>query len=108
LKLDIEVSAKSQINEGNQNAYELPKGIYTLADLRAIGQRDNVCPYFLARTYASQADVLLCHQQFVLDPRFRNILPTDADAIVVFDECLEIENDCIDTMSLHMNKHMLD
>ena len=46
----------------------------------------------------------------MLDPRWKSVLSThlDADAIVVFDDCTNIEGDCIDYLSLHLNRHLVE
>ena len=34
-----------------QDRYQMPRGIFTLDDLRELGKREGMCPYFLARRY---------------------------------------------------------
>ena len=69
-----------------------------------------MCPYFLARQYLREADVVVMSQQYMLDPRLKAVLSTHLDegAIVVFDDCTNIENDCINYRSLYLNKQLVD
>lgn len=93
-----------------RDTYKFPKGVYTLADLQALGHSTQMCPYFLARQFFGEADVVVMSQQYMLDPRWKSVLSThlDADAIVVFDDCTNIEGDCIDYLSLHLNRHLVE
>jgi len=34
-----------------QDRYQMPRGIFTLDDLRELGKQEGMCPYFLARRY---------------------------------------------------------
>lgn len=34
-----------------QDSFQMPRGIYTLDDLRAFGKKHSMCPYFLARHF---------------------------------------------------------
>ncbi|GJM94578.1 hypothetical protein PR202_ga11235 [Eleusine coracana subsp. coracana] len=47
----------------------MPPGVYTLADLRALGRERRVCPYFLARQMVKYANVVVYSYQYLLDPK---------------------------------------
>jgi len=56
------------------DSYQLPKGIYTLEDLREYGKKHNMCPYFLARHFLLQANVIVYNYSYMLDPKISNLV----------------------------------
>lgn len=87
----------------------LPSGIYNLEDLKEIGQKKNWCPYFLARYAIQHANVIVYSYHYLLDPKIAEIVSKDLpkQSVVVFDEAHNIDNVCIDSMSLSINKRLL-
>lgn len=49
----------------------IPKGVYSLEDLKEYGRRNVVCPYFLTRYLINHADVIVYNYQYMLDPKVR-------------------------------------
>jgi DNA excision repair protein ERCC-2 len=88
----------------------LPKGVYTLEDLKIYGKRNTLCPYFLARRFLKQADVVIYTYHYLLDPKIAQMVSKEIskDAIIVFDEAHNIDNVCIDSMSIDITKPLLD
>ncbi|XP_034494367.1 general transcription and DNA repair factor IIH helicase subunit XPD isoform X4 [Ailuropoda melanoleuca] len=70
----------------------LPAGIYNLDDLKALGRRQGWCPYFLARYSIAE----LVSKELA------------RKAVVVFDEAHNIDNVCIDSMSVNITRRTLD
>jgi Rad3-related DNA helicase len=46
----------------------------------------------------------------MLDPRLKNIVSShlNDDAIIVFDECNNIEKDSINSLSMYLNRDLID
>jgi DNA excision repair protein ERCC-2 len=88
----------------------MPKGIYTLDDLREFGKKQGMCPYFLARHFLLQSNVIVYNYSYMLDPKISNLVSKELqkDCIVVFDECHNIDNACIEAFSLNLNRRTLE
>jgi DNA excision repair protein ERCC-2 len=81
-------------------------GIYTFDDLSEIGAQNRVCPYFLARRLLPLADVIVYSYQYLLNPRVSGEISQQmkSDCIVVFDEAHNIDNVCIEALSVRINR----
>jgi DNA excision repair protein ERCC-2 len=68
-----------------------------------------MCPYFLARQFLTQANIIVYNYSYLLDPKIANLVSAELqkDCIVVFDECHNIDNACIEAFSLNMNRTAL-
>lgn len=89
---------------------EVPQGIYSLDDLREFGTQKGWCPYFMTRHLLHHASILVYNYQYMLDPKVANIVSREleAESIVVFDEAHNIDNVCIEALSVTLDKRMLD
>jgi len=69
-----------------------------------------MCPYFLARRFLNFANVIVYNYAYMLDPKISNLVSAELqkDCIVVFDECHNIDNACIEAMSMNMDRKMLE
>ncbi|KAK2500624.1 hypothetical protein MC885_006492 [Smutsia gigantea] len=88
----------------------LPAGIYNLDDLKALGRRQGWCPYFLARYSILHANVVVYSYHYLLDPKIADLVSKELarKAVVVFDEAHNIDNVCIDSMSVNITRRTLD
>uniref|UniRef100_A0A8C4M2G6 General transcription and DNA repair factor IIH helicase subunit XPD n=1 Tax=Equus asinus asinus TaxID=83772 RepID=A0A8C4M2G6_EQUAS len=88
----------------------LPSGIYNLDDLKAVGRRQGWCPYFLARYSILHANVVVYSYHYLLDPKIADLVSKELarKAVVVFDEAHNIDNVCIDSMSVTITRRTLD
>eukprot|EP00930_Biecheleria_cincta_P069750 TRINITY_DN57455_c0_g1_i1.p1 TRINITY_DN57455_c0_g1~~TRINITY_DN57455_c0_g1_i1.p1 ORF type:complete len:836 (-),score=161.87 TRINITY_DN57455_c0_g1_i1:48-2555(-) len=106
----------------------LDTGIYTIEDLRAEGLKEEVgwCPYYAARRLIQASSVVVLNYQYVLDPKVSLAsalggapsLPGQAHglqgskgtepSIVVFDEAHNIDDVCIESFSVKLNRQRLD
>ncbi|XP_020526855.1 DNA repair helicase XPD isoform X2 [Amborella trichopoda] len=88
----------------------LPPGVYTLQDLRAYGREKGWCPYFLARHMIRFANVVVYNYQYLLDPKVAGIISREMqrECIVVFDEAHNIDNVCIEALSVNIRQQTLD
>lgn len=88
----------------------VPPGIWTLADLMERGRRTTTCPYFTIRRMMPFVDVIIYSFHYLLDPKVAEQVSKDLskDAIVVFDEAHNIDNVCIESLSIDLTRPMLD
>jgi DNA excision repair protein ERCC-2 len=88
----------------------LPPGVYTLADLRQFGRKKGWCPYFLARHMIAYANVVVYNYQYLLDPKVSSLVSRELEreCVVVFDEAHNIDNVCIEALSVNVRRQTLD
>jgi DNA excision repair protein ERCC-2 len=88
----------------------LPAGVYTLHDLRTYGRQKKWCPYFLARHMLAYCNVLVYNYQYLLDPKVAGLVSKslERECIVVFDEAHNIDNVCIEALSVNLRQQTLD
>ena len=115
----VREKAKSDKNIKLCNFYEkfnledqdklLPSGVYNLDDLKQVGMKNSWCPYFLARYLIQHANVVIYSYHYLLDPKIAEIVSKELpkQSVIVFDEAHNIDNVCIDSMSLSMNRRLL-
>lgn len=98
-----------QFDASGRNTY-LKSGAYNLEDLKNFGREKNYCPYFLARWAIGQASIIVYSYHYLLDPKIAEVVSKDLvrNAVVVFDEAHNIDNICIDSMSVKINRRLLD
>ena len=95
-------------NHGAKNL--LPAGVYTLDDLRNLGRENKWCPYYMARHMIQFANVIVYNYAYVIDPKISQMVSKDIgkDSILVFDEAHNIDNVCIESLSLNLNRRTLE
>ncbi|XP_078161794.1 RAD3-like DNA-binding helicase protein [Carex rostrata] len=88
----------------------LPAGVYTLGDLRTFGREKGWCPYFLARQMIRYANVVVYSYQYLLDPKVASFISKEMqkECVVVFDEAHNIDNVCIEALSVSIRKQTLE
>lgn len=96
--------------EEHGREFPIPPGIYDLDDLKAFGKNKLWCPYFLARYSILHANVVVYSYHYLLDPKIADIVSKEMSktSVVVFDEAHNIDNVCIDSMSININKRTLE
>ncbi|KAF7818311.1 general transcription and DNA repair factor IIH helicase subunit XPD [Senna tora] len=92
------------------SAAVLPPGVYTLQDLRAFGKEKGWCPYFLARHMVQFANVVVYSYQYLLDPKVAGIISKEMqrESVVVFDEAHNIDNVCIEALSVSVRRQTIE
>ncbi|KAF8338096.1 uncharacterized protein EI90DRAFT_3279597 [Cantharellus anzutake] len=88
----------------------IPPGIWTLADVQQHGVKNGTCPYFTIRRMMPFVDVIIYSFHYLLDPKVAEQVSKELskDAIVVFDEAHNIDNVCIESLSIDLTRPMLD
>lgn len=114
-----------------QKSRLLESGIYTIEDLKEIGLKNggSWCPYFAARRLIQSADVVVLSYHYVLDPKVsvasqlgggtifdhqfqggkggQQSVASEA-SIIVFDEAHNIDDVCVEAMSVKMDRLRLE
>ncbi|XP_031835490.1 general transcription and DNA repair factor IIH helicase subunit XPD isoform X1 [Nomia melanderi] len=88
----------------------VPPGIYSIDDLKEYGRDRNWCPYFLARFTILHAQIVVYSYHYLLDPKIAETVSKELSksSVVVFDEAHNIDNVCIDSMSVKINRRLLE
>ncbi|KAG0233590.1 DNA-dependent ATPase of the nucleotide excision repair factor 4 complex [Actinomortierella wolfii] len=88
----------------------LEDAIYTLDDIKTISKSKGICPYYLARRLIGYADVIIFSYHYLLDPKIADLITKElsANSIVVFDEAHNIDNVCIDSLSIDIMRPTLE
>ena len=85
-------------------------GINTLDELKRNCKERQICPYFLSRLGLMNANVIIYSYSYLLDPKISTLISNEIskDSIVVFDEAHNIDNVCLEAMSIHLNRTTLE
>ncbi|KPJ11496.1 TFIIH basal transcription factor complex helicase XPD subunit [Papilio machaon] len=88
----------------------LPYGVYTMDDLKQYGADRNWCPYFLSRFAIIHADIVVYSYHYLLDPKIAEVVSKELhkEAVVVFDEAHNIDNVCVDSLSVRITRRTID
>ncbi|CAH3021785.1 unnamed protein product, partial [Porites evermanni] len=89
---------------------KLSPGVYNLDDLKTVGSKKGWCPYFLARHTIYHANVVVYSYHYLLDPKIADLVSKELEktSVVVFDEAHNIDNVCIESMSVTISRRTLD
>ncbi|KXN70441.1 DNA repair helicase [Conidiobolus coronatus NRRL 28638] len=107
---DIPVCDFFEKLEENDESWKIPSGVYTLEDIKIWSAAHGICPYFLTRRMLKFTDVIIYSYHYLLDPKVASLISKDIakDAIVVFDEAHNIDNVCLESLSIDLNQNILD
>lgn len=96
--------------DSNGREQTLPSGVYGIDDLKKYGKSKGWCPYFLTRYAILYANVVVYSYYYLLDPKIADLVSKELskNAVVVFDEAHNIDNVCIESMSVTITKKTLE
>ena len=88
----------------------IPPGVWTLEELKEYATEKGICPYFAVRRMIGFCDVIVYSFHYLLDPKVAEQVSRELskDAIVVFDEAHNIDNVCIESLSIDLTRPILD
>lgn len=88
----------------------IPSGVYTLDRLKDYGRKKGLCPYFLSRKAMDVANVIIYSYYYLLDPKVADLVSRNLpkETIVVFDEAHNIDNVCIESLSIDIGRRSLN
>ncbi|KAG0098991.1 DNA-dependent ATPase of the nucleotide excision repair factor 4 complex [Podila epicladia] len=107
---DVETCNFYETLENNDVREMVEDAIYTLDDIKDLGKAKNICPYYMARRLLAHSNVIIYSYHYMLDPKIADLISKELskDAIVVFDEAHNIDNVCIDSLSLDIMRPTLE
>lgn len=87
----------------------VPTGVFTLDNLLQYGENHKQCPYFSARRMMPWCNVIIYSYHYLLDPKIAERVSKELskDCIVVFDEAHNIDNVCIESLSIDITEDSL-
>ncbi|PWW72742.1 DNA repair helicase RAD3 [Tuber magnatum] len=87
----------------------IPPGVYTLDGMLKYGEKHTQCPYFTARRMMPFCNVIIYSYHYLLDPKIAERVSKELskDCIVVFDEAHNIDNVCIESLSIDLTDDSL-
>jgi len=87
----------------------VPSGVFTLDGLLKYGEQHKQCPYFSARRMMPFCNVIIYSYHYLLDPKIAERVSKELskDCIVVFDEAHNIDNVCIESLSIDITEDSL-
>lgn len=87
----------------------IPAGVFSIHDMMELGLKRNWCPYYMARHLLNRANVVVYNYQYMLDPKISGLVSREIEkeSIVVFDEAHNIDNVCIEALSVTLNKRIV-
>ncbi|BCR86549.1 TFIIH/NER complex ATP-dependent 5'-3' DNA helicase subunit RAD3 [Aspergillus chevalieri] len=87
----------------------VPPGVFTLDGLLRYGEEHKQCPYFSARRMMPYCNVIIYSYHYLLDPKIAERVSRELskDCIVVFDEAHNIDNVCIESLSIDITEDSL-
>ena len=64
----------------------------------------------MAKDFLVNANVVVLNYSYMIDPKIANIVSAEIqqDSIIIFDECHNIDNVCIESLSVYINNRELD
>lgn len=108
-ELDIELCDYHENMYNYDVADYLPLGVYSFEKLIRICEEKRMCPYFTVRRMISMCNIIIYSYHYLLDPKIAERVSKEVskDAIVIFDEAHNIDNVCIESLSLNLTKDLL-
>lgn len=87
----------------------IPPGVFTFDDILRYGEEHKQCPYFTARRMMPFCNVIIYSYHYLLDPKIAERVSKELskDCIVVFDEAHNIDNVCIESLSIDLTEDSL-
>ncbi|KAK4613460.1 General transcription and DNA repair factor IIH helicase subunit XPD [Fulvia fulva] len=87
----------------------IPPGVWTLDGMLQYGEQHKQCPYFTARRMMPFCNVIIYSYHYLLDPKIAERVSKELskDCIVVFDEAHNIDNVCIESLSIDLTEDSL-
>lgn len=82
----------------------LPQGVFSFESLLEYCKKEGTCPYFTVRRMISFCNVIIYSYHYLLDPKIAERVSKELskDSIIIFDEAHNIDNVCIESLSLYL------
>ncbi|SCU90414.1 LADA_0F03906g1_1 [Lachancea dasiensis] len=114
-KLEQDPNASVELCDFHENLYSMepenyvPVGVYSFEKLIKYCEERTMCPYFTVRRMISMCNIMIYSYHYLLDPKISERVSREVsrDAIVIFDEAHNIDNVCIESLSLDLTNDVL-
>jgi DNA excision repair protein ERCC-2 len=84
---------------------KISKGVYSLNDLRRIGQLRHFCPYYFAQHLASIATVIVLSYHCITHQKLNHLLSQiGRNCILIIDEAHDVDKICIESLSVSLTE----
>jgi DNA excision repair protein ERCC-2 len=87
----------------------IPPGVYSFEQLLNYCKTEGTCPYFTIRRMMPLCNIVIYSYHYLIDPKIAERVSKDlsGDSIVIFDEAHNIDNVCIESLSMDINDEIL-
>lgn len=87
----------------------IPYGVYSFEELIDYCKKEGTCPYFTVRRMMPHCNVIIYSYHYLIDPKIAERVSKDlsGDSIVIFDEAHNIDNVCIESLSMDITEDLL-
>ncbi|KAK9461549.1 uncharacterized protein V1516DRAFT_672329 [Lipomyces oligophaga] len=84
----------------------IPEGVWTFDSLLKYCEQQKQCPYFTVRRMMSFCNIIIYSFHYLLDPKIAERVSKELskDSIIIFDEAHNIDNVCIESLSLDLTE----
>lgn len=107
---DIEdlCSFHEKMNDMDPTNY-IPPGVYSFEQLIEYCKQEGTCPYFTVRRMMPLCNIVIYSYHYLIDPKIAQRVSKDlsGDSIVIFDEAHNIDNVCIESLSMDITDDLL-
>ncbi|GMM30254.1 TFIIH/NER complex ATP-dependent 5'-3' DNA helicase subunit [Martiniozyma asiatica (nom. inval.)] len=88
----------------------VPPGVYSFEELINYCKKEGTCPYFTVRRMMPLCNIVIYSYHYLIDPKIAERVSKDlsGDSIVIFDEAHNIDNVCIESLSMDITSDMLN
>ncbi|ANZ76199.1 BA75_02347T0 [Komagataella pastoris] len=101
-------SFHEKMNDLDPHEY-IPVGVYSFEELIKYCKGVGICPYFTVRRMMSFCNIIIYSYHYLLDPKIAQRVSKELskESIVIFDEAHNIDNVCIESLSLDLTNDTL-
>ncbi|CAK7901486.1 general transcription and DNA repair factor IIH helicase subunit XPD [[Candida] anglica] len=87
----------------------IPAGVYSFDALMSYCKEKGTCPYFTVRRMIPYCNIIIYSYHYLLDPKIAERVSKELskDSIIIFDEAHNIDNVCIESLSLDLTDDTL-
>lgn len=87
----------------------VPPGVFTFEDLIKYCEQQKQCPYFTVRRMIPFCNIIIYSYHYLLDPKIAERVSRELsrDCILIFDEAHNIDNVCIESLSVDLTEDSL-
>ncbi|CCE61275.1 hypothetical protein TPHA_0A01920 [Tetrapisispora phaffii CBS 4417] len=113
--IEADPNANAELCDYHENLYKLevddylPNGVFSFEKLIKYCNDKTLCPYFIVRRMISMCNIIIYSYHYLLDPKIAERVSNEVskDSIVIFDEAHNIDNVCIESLSLDLTNDIL-